>query len=97
MVMPSNNTSALVRQLGRLFPGRMGQLIGPGGWREPSHYLPYALDNGAFGAFTKGTGWDADAFVALLEKAKAADIARRICKLETELESYLAAHDSQAA
>jgi hypothetical protein len=32
-----------------------------------------------------------------MRKAKAADIARRICKLETELESYLAAHDSQAA
>lgn len=72
--MPSNNTSALVRQLGRLFPGNMGLLIGPGGWREPSHYLPYALDNGAFGAWTKKVKWDAEAFIALLDKAKAARI-----------------------
>lgn len=74
MVMPSNNTSTLVRQLGRLFPGRMGNLVGPGGWREPSHYLPYALDNGAFGAFSKGVAWDADAFVSLLDRASAARI-----------------------
>ncbi len=74
MVMPSNNTSALVRQLGRLFPGRMGNLIGPGGWRDPSHYLPYALDNGAFGAFTKKVEWEPAPFVDLLERAKAARI-----------------------
>ena len=72
MVMPSNNTSALVRQLGRLFPGRVGQLIGPGGWREPCEYLPYALDNGAFGAFTKKVEWEPRPFLDLLERAKVA-------------------------
>ena len=77
MVMPANNTSALVKQLGRFFPGRLGLLIGPGGWREPCPYLPYALDNGAFGAWRAGSEWDAAAFVALLEKAKAADEAGR--------------------
>lgn len=74
MVMPSNNTSVLVRQLGRLFPGRMGNLIGPGGWREPSHYLPYALDNGAFAAWTKKEPWDEEAFIDLLDKARKARI-----------------------
>jgi len=71
MVMPSNNTGALVRQLGRLFPGRVGQLIGPGGWRKPSFALPYALDNGAYGAYTSKTEWDAEPFVALLDRASA--------------------------
>lgn len=74
MVMPSNNTSALVRQLGRLFPGNMGLLVGPGGWREPASYLPYALDNGAYGAHINGTEWKADEWLTLLEIACASRI-----------------------
>lgn len=74
MVMPSNNTSALVRQLGRLFPGNMGLLIGPGGWREPTHYLPYALDNGAYPAYTKGIEWTAVEWRNLLDRASTSRI-----------------------
>lgn len=72
MVMPSNNTGALVRQLGRLFPGKVGLLMGPGGFRNPPPYLPYALDNGAFGAWTKDLPWDEGAWMRLLLDAAAA-------------------------
>jgi hypothetical protein len=50
----------------------MGLLIGPGGWRNPTHFLPYALDNGAFPAWRKGTAWDEAAWLALLDKSAAA-------------------------
>lgn len=70
MVMPSNNTGALVRQLGRLFPGAMGLLMSPGGWRNPPPYLPYALDNGAFSAWSNGTEFDEPAFLRLVQYAQ---------------------------
>lgn len=70
--MPANNTAAIVRQLGRLWPGRMGQLISAGGWRNPTPYLPYALDNGAFVAWRKREPWDERAFFGMLDKAAAA-------------------------
>lgn len=71
IVLPANHSSLHVGWLAGRYPGRIGWLISPGGWRTPPAWLPYALDNGAFPAWTKGTPWDADAFVALLDKAAA--------------------------
>ncbi len=68
VVMPSNNTGAVVRDLADRFPGRLAHLISPGGWRQP--LLPYALDNGAFGAFIKQQPFDGEAFLGLLDKAR---------------------------
>ena len=72
MVMPANNTAAVMRQLGRLWPGKVGLLISPEGWRNPTPYLPYALDNAAFIAWRKRQPWDEAAFFGLLDKAAAA-------------------------
>jgi hypothetical protein len=69
LVMPSNNTAAIVRQLGRLWPNRVGLLMSPAGWRRPSPYLPYALDNAAFAAWRKKEPWDETAFYGLCDKA----------------------------
>lgn len=72
MVMPGNHTSTLVRQLGRLWPGRMGLLVSPYGWKHPTPYLPYALDNAAFIAWRQGFPWNEGEFWGLCDKAAAA-------------------------
>lgn len=77
MVMPGTNTGALVRQLGRLFPGTLGLLISPGDWKAPTPSLPYALDNGAYPAHANGYEWDAKEWINLLDKAACAQIKPR--------------------
>lgn len=64
MVLPSNNTGSVVRDLATRFPHRVGSLMSPGGWRTP--FGAYALDNGAFSSFRNGTPFDEDAFFALI-------------------------------
>ena len=65
--MPANNSNAL--KLDKRFPGRLGFLIGPKGWRNPKH-LPYALDNGRFVVWSKGKEWDEAAFWSMCSKAE---------------------------
>lgn len=64
VVMPSNNTGSVVRDLSTRFPGRLAHLMTPGGWRRP--FMPYALDNGAFGAWIRGTEFDRASFLDFL-------------------------------
>lgn len=71
MVMPSNNTGKLVLELAERFPGRVGHLIGPGGWRKTPEMIPFALDNGAFGCWTAREPFDSEAFYELLDRVKA--------------------------
>lgn len=72
MVMCSNHYSMQFGYLCGKYPGRLGWLISPGGWRtEPPKYVSYALDNGAFVAWKNRTEWDESAFWALLERAMA--------------------------
>lgn len=65
--MPSNNTGAAVRSLFDRFPGRIGHLMSPQGWRAP--WGEYALDNGAFGAWKNGRDWTPEPYLALCDKA----------------------------
>jgi len=67
VVMPSNNTGSVVRDLSTRFPGRLAHLMTPGGWRRP--FMPYALDNGAFGAYLSGKPFNRVAFGRLLAQA----------------------------
>lgn len=67
IIMPSNNTGSQVRDLFERFPGRIGHLMSPDGWREP--WGEYALDNGAFPAWTNGERWKRVPFLGLCEKA----------------------------
>jgi hypothetical protein len=69
VVMPTNNTGAKVRDLYDRFPGRIGHLMSPLGWRKP--WGTYALDNGAFGAWKNQTRWRRTDFLDLCEKAVA--------------------------
>ena len=69
-VMVSNATGLRVGMLVERYPGMLGHLYSPGGQRGPWPELPYALDNGAFPAFTKGEAWDSAAHLELLMWAK---------------------------
>ena len=69
-VMPSNNSGLAIGRLVGMFPKRLGWLIGPGGWRQPPSWMPYALDNGAFGAWEKKQEWNQHAFIELLDRAR---------------------------
>ncbi len=70
MVMPSNNTGIQVGYLAGRFPGQLGHLFSPGAERGPFPFMHYALDNGAYGAFTQGREWDEAGWLALLEWAR---------------------------
>ena len=62
MLMPSNNMSGVVHFLAGRFPGKIGLLMSPEGYRPVPDYMPYALDNGAF------TGFDEAAFLTMLAR-----------------------------
>lgn len=73
MVMPANSGKAIVHYWAGRYPGLVGHLYSPDGWRGPFPWLPYGLDNGAFPAYTKGVPWNADAFRALVSRAAAVE------------------------
>lgn len=52
------------------YPGKLGLLISPDGWRRPPEVAPYALDNGAYGAWANERPWDESSFYAMLAEAK---------------------------
>ena len=66
MVMVSNLSGGGFHYLAGRFPGRVGHLYSPDGWRNPVKWLPYAIDNGAY------TGFDEGNFFAMLDRAKLA-------------------------
>jgi hypothetical protein len=57
MVMVANRTGVEVGYLAGRYPGLVGHLYSPGHERGPYHFMPYALDNGAFVAWEKRTPW----------------------------------------
>ncbi len=71
IVMPSNNARSIVHYWAGVYPGRLGHLYSPGGWMKPYPWLPYALDCGVFGPWSRGEAWDAEGFKALLRLASA--------------------------
>lgn len=70
IVMPSNNSAMHLGWLAGRYPGRIGWLLSPKGWRRPHHWMTYALDNAAFVAWVKNQPWDEAEYLALLQKAK---------------------------
>jgi hypothetical protein len=57
IVMPSNNTGFDCGYLAGRFPGRIGHLHSVEAPRKPKHGVPWALDNGVFGAWQSGREW----------------------------------------
>jgi hypothetical protein len=66
MVMPANNAGVILRHIAKSWPGRIGWILSPDGWRRP--WLPYAIDNGAFPIWSKGGTWEEARFYGLLRK-----------------------------
>lgn len=77
IVMPSNNGKAIVHMWAGRYPGLLGHLYSPEGFRGPFPWLPYALDNGKFPVWSKGKEWDADGFLRLCDRAASSGQAPR--------------------
>ena len=68
MVMPANHSCPIVHWWAGAFPGRIGWLVGPTAMPKTKlrKWMPFALDNDAFGAWTNGTPWDEKAWREML-------------------------------
>lgn len=72
MLMPANHSSSLIHYLAGKHPGKLGWLVGPSARMKTTlrPWMPYALDNDAFSAWSKNKEWDEQAWRALLIWAK---------------------------
>lgn len=73
MVMPANNSSAIVHYWAGKHPGKIGWLIGPTAISKTKlrPWIPFALDNDAFASWTKRQAWDEAAWIAMLRAVRA--------------------------
>lgn len=67
IVMPSNNTGFECGFLFGKHPGRLGHLHSVDALREPRQGVPWALDNGVFGAFTQERPWSEEPLYTFIE------------------------------
>ena len=70
MVMPANNSDAVIHYLCGKYPGRLGWMFSPGGFKEPRAWLPYVLDNGKYTSWQNGKEWNEDSFFELLDRCQ---------------------------
>jgi hypothetical protein len=66
-IMPSNNTGFEAGRLFGMFPDRLAHLHNCDSIREPKQGIPWALDNGVFGAFTSGKQWSEEPLYQFLD------------------------------
>lgn len=66
IVMPSNNSSMHLGWLAGRYPGRIGWLLSPRGWRRPHRWMRFAGDNDAFRAHILNVPWDEEAYLKML-------------------------------
>jgi len=67
IVMPSNNTGFECGRLFGMFPDRLAHLHSCERLCEPKPNIPWALDNGVFGAYTAGREWSEEPFYSFLD------------------------------
>lgn len=69
MVMPANSAHAKVHFWAGRYPGKIGWLVGPSAMSKTKfrEWLPFALDNDAFSAWTSGKPWDEQAWRGMLK------------------------------
>ncbi len=65
--MPSNNTGFAAGYLAGKYPGRIGHLHSVDSPREPKPGIPWALDNGVFGAWQSGSEWSEEPLYRYLD------------------------------
>lgn len=68
IVMPGNNRGMVAGYLAGRFPGRIAHLYGIGGLARLYSFVPFALDNGRFPAWSNGTKWDEGAYIGMLDR-----------------------------
>jgi len=73
MVLVSNNSGREARALAAAFPGRVGHLYTPAGFRGPWPEFPYAAECGIFPDAVAGREWNLDPFRRLLDRMAAAE------------------------
>lgn len=66
-IMVANNTHGLVHFWAGKYGG-LGHLYSPARIEKPVPWLPYALDNGAFSAFTSGNPWNEALWIKHVER-----------------------------
>ena len=69
-VMLTNSNSLETGYLAGRYEHRIGHLYSPGGLRGPYEFMPFALDNGRFPAWSRGQEWDEDAFSGMLDRVR---------------------------
>jgi hypothetical protein len=70
MVMPANNSDGLVHHLATKYPGKIGWMFSPGGFKEPRDWLPYVIDNGKFTSWENKSEWNESEFFDLLDRCQ---------------------------
>lgn len=72
MVMPANNASAIMHYWAGKYPEKIGWLIGPTAMPKTKlrQWMPFALDNDAFSAWSKKRDWDETAWITMLDNVK---------------------------
>lgn len=68
--MPANNSCGLVHYLAGQYPGKIGWIFSPGGFKEPRVWLPYVIDNGKYTSWESGKEWNEEAFFELLDRCR---------------------------
>ncbi len=70
MVMPANNSSAIVHYWAGKHPGKIGWLVGPTAAPKTKlrPWMPFALDNDAFSAWVSGDPWNEHAWREMLTR-----------------------------
>jgi hypothetical protein len=63
LVMPADCSGFMVGWLSATYPGRLAWLLNATCWRQnPKNEMPWAMDNGAFGAWTHKREWNETEF-----------------------------------
>lgn len=72
MVMPANNSSSIVHYWAGKYPNKIGWLVGPSAIPKTKlrEWMPFALDNDAFSAWTNQTEWKEALWLEMLLKVK---------------------------
>ena len=79
IVMVSNNTGFDAGRLAGKYPGQIGHLHSVDSPREPKQGIPWALDNGVFGAWQTGREWSEEPLYKYLDAYAAWDPSWVIC------------------
>ena len=66
--MPANSRKGVIHYLAGKYPGKIGHLYNGQDADTPRFYLPYGLDNGIYGAFTRQEPWNEERYFQQLSE-----------------------------